>query len=413
MASPLKSIAQKSMDTGLKSTGLDFKKSVDPMYDRLYKANPYVNMTYHKSGWQSLLGNLGFRTDYDRWLEEAQVNANEYDAQIASIEQQNQFNSPQAEAQRMKQAGMNPDLVGLENVAESASPNVDPQGMSPGAGESGEFGEITQKLWNFGTGILSLYQVGVGLAKDMLTFQQMKQGIANQDVDLAKNFMNFANEYVLNSAPETPFSTDDEYRRYMSKINDKLLNHVPKQLKLNRRQRRVWESVVSDTWFNSEDMLKMTANWKESNKNLDELSKTKRHLYNRGTIHGDQWRSFNILSDELGDLANEVWKMQQKNIKDVSEAGSATAKYDKQLADARSGYKNQRWPGLSGAQTQVSAEMEGYMLNYQIASVERKINSTMERIVYRLEKEANDGDMLASGLLLAMQIFRMSNFKFK
>ena len=406
-------IVSMASDNGKKGTGLQYNWSGDDVYDKLYKANPYVNMTYNKSAWQSFLGSLGFRTDYDRWLEEAQVNKNEYDAQVASIQMQNEYNSPSAEAARMRQAGLNPDLTGLENVAESASPNVDPQGMSPGAGESGEFGEITQKLWNFGTGILSLYQVGVGLAKDMLTFQQMKQGIANQDVDLAKNFMKFANEYVLNSAPETPFSTDDEYRRYMSNLNDKLLNKVPMQLKLNRRQRRVWESVVSDTWFNSEDMAKMTANWKESNKNLDELSKTKRHLYKRGIIHGDQWKSFNILSDELGDLANEVWKMQQKNIKDVSEAGSATAKYDKSLAEARNGYQNPNYPGLTGAQTQVSAEMAGYNLAYQTASVERKINSTMERIVYRLEQEANDGDLLASGLLLAMQIFRMSNFKFK
>lgn len=407
-----KEIASSSMGAGEYSTGLEFKKSSDPMYDRLYKANPYVNMTYHRSGWQSLLSKIGFRTDYDRWLEEAQANANEYDAQVASIEQQNQYNSPQAEAQRMKQAGMNPDLVGLENVAESASPNVDPQGMSPGAGESGEFGEVTQKLWNFGTGILSLYQVGVGLAKDMMTFSQMKNAVDEQDISIAKQFMSFANDIVLQNSPDRPFDDDSQYHGHLRFIAEKFAE-VPKALRFNRRQRKIWYNITGNDFFGSENFKKLTENWKQSASNLDTLSKTPQFL--KATREDDgfnEWKTFSIVSDNLGELAQTVWKMQQNNYKDVAEAGSATAKYDIALADSRMKWRSPQ-DGKSFTDVQADAEGSDFLLMRQNYQVEKAINSTMARIVSDLERQANDGDLLASGLLLAMQIFRMSNFTFK
>lgn len=389
---------------GKKDTGLSFGSSSDPMYDKLYKANPYVNMTYNKSAWQGLLSGLGFRTDYDRWLEEAQVNANEYDAQVASIEQQNQYNSPQAEAQRMKQAGMNPDLVGLENVAESASPNVDPQGMSPGAGESGEFGEITQKLWNFGTGILSLYQVGVGLAKDMMTFKQMKNGIEAGDIQLGKDFMNFANDFVLQNSPAQPFESDEAFNDHHSRVMSDLYA-FPKFMRFSRRQRRIWNSVVSREYFNSSDFERLTSSWKRSSENLRDVSRTPTGL-GRISLDSDRdsWSAFNTVANSLSSLADEVYKMQQRSIKDISEAGSATAKFDKSLANSRVSQ------GVPGAQAK--AEKEQFGLAEQNAKVDHAINSTMSRLVSDLERQANDGDLLAAGLLLAMQIFRMSNFKF-
>lgn len=399
-------------ESGQKGTGLSFGSSPDQMYDKLYKANPYVNMTYNKSPWQSFLSGLGFRTDYDRWLEEAQVNANEYDAQVASIEQQNQYNSPQAEAQRMKQAGMNPDLVGLENVAESASPNVDPQGMSPGAGESGEFGEVTQRLWNFGTGILSLYQVGVGLAKDMLSYRQMKNAVDGQDVQLAKEFMSYANDIVLQNSPDRPFDSDDQYYGQIRLIGEKFAE-VPKALRFNRRQRKIWSNITGQNYFGSENFKKLTENWKQSAGNLDTLAKTPQFL--KATREDDgfnEWKTFSIVSDNLGDLAQTVWKMQQQQYKDVAEAGSATAKYDKSLAESRLKWRD---PSTGDKYTDVQADAEGrgFLLARQNAQVEKAINSTMSRLVADLERQANDGDLLASGLLLAMQIFRMSNFKFK
>lgn len=384
-------------DSGKKGTGLSYKSTGNKMYDSLYNANPYVGLTYNKSWWQSFLSGLGFRTDYDRWLEEAQVNANEYDAQVASIKQQNEYNSPAQEAQRMRQAGLNPDLTGIQGVAESASPIQDPQGMTPGQSESGEFGEVTQKIWNFGTSILSLYQVGVGLARDMLSFKQMRNAVDEQDIDLGKQFMTFASDFIQQNSPATPFSNDQDYLDHVESVSDKLRG-FPKMMHFNRRQRRIWNSAIGRDFFNSEDFKKMTSSWLQIAENTDKLSKTPQRF--RGTFgENDEFATFNVVSKNLGKLADDVWKMTQENQKKVLEAGDAKAKYDKDFYNQLDASKQ---AGLQNADAD---------LGISTAKIEKAMNSTMERICSDLERQANDGDLLSAGLLLAFQIFRMSNFK--
>lgn len=99
-------------------------------YDQLFAANPYRKLTYNKTGWQSFLSDLGFRTKYDDFVEQARINAEEYDAGIFSMMQQNEYNSPVAQADRERAAGLNPDLLGLGDSMAAASPTEDPNGMN-------------------------------------------------------------------------------------------------------------------------------------------------------------------------------------------------------------------------------------------------------------------------------------------
>ena len=145
-------------------------------YDQLFANNPYRNLTYKKSGWQNFLSALGFRTDAERWQEDAQVNANEYDAGIFSMMQQNEFNSPQAQAERMRQAGLNPDLLGIGDVQEAASPTEDPNGMSQNVGD--EFAD-------FGNTIASVFSRAMAVFKDFKSIQQMNTIIDGQNIDNA------------------------------------------------------------------------------------------------------------------------------------------------------------------------------------------------------------------------------------
>lgn len=101
------------------------------MYDQLFAANPYRKQTYNQSGWQKFLSGLGFRTGYDDWLDQTSTQIAEYDAGIMSQIQQDQFNSPAAMAERERAAGMNPDLLGIGDVAQAAGPTEDANGMIP------------------------------------------------------------------------------------------------------------------------------------------------------------------------------------------------------------------------------------------------------------------------------------------
>lgn len=100
-------------------------------YDQMFAANPYRNQTYKKSFWQALAEGLGFRTGYDTWRESAMNNAAEWDADVFALMNQNQYDSPAAMASRERAGGMNPDLLGVGDVAQSAGMRNDANGMQP------------------------------------------------------------------------------------------------------------------------------------------------------------------------------------------------------------------------------------------------------------------------------------------
>lgn len=107
-------------------TGLDYLSSSNPMYDAYYKANPFVNQVYHKTWIDNVFGGV-FRTGYDKWLNEMQLGYDQYNMGVVDLEQQNIYNSEVAKAQRMRDAGENPDLLGTGDVSDSARPMEDVQ----------------------------------------------------------------------------------------------------------------------------------------------------------------------------------------------------------------------------------------------------------------------------------------------
>lgn len=51
---------------------------------------------------------------------EANIKGAEFDADLALLDYQNQYNSPTAKAERMRAAGLNPDLLGIDGVSDSS-----------------------------------------------------------------------------------------------------------------------------------------------------------------------------------------------------------------------------------------------------------------------------------------------------
>lgn len=407
--SRLHDAAQANQDVGLAGDPIEPVQTGNKMYDDLFKANPYNNLTYNRSPWQWFVSKLGFRTDFDRWNEERQVNAAEYDAQVASIMQQNEYNSPENQARLMRDAGMNPDLLGTQGVESSASPIQDVNGMSPNVGD--ELMNGVSQVRDFASGILGLFQFASGLAKDMFSFRELQQGIANKDVDLAKNMMNFANDYVLKSAPTEPFQNDREYRDYTDNIGKELAFEVPERLHLSRRQRKIWSSVVSPTYFGSEVYKNMTSSWLQSRKNVDDIAKTKTYDVSHPVFNKDNWREFNIVADELGNLSNDVWKAQQKYLKATAVTGEKNAKAEELLADAKLDFQDQSTK-LNYGQVNVLDDAASKMAHYYTSSIQKSMNQALQRITAKLEKEANEGSDLAAALLLSFNVFRLSQFKF-
>ena len=202
-----KNISQGVIDTmrdGMyNGTGLpDAPETGDPFYDDLYQANPYRNLTYHKSAWQSLLEGLGFRTSYDTWREQAEVNSAEYDARIMEMMKANEYNSPTAEAARMRQAGLNPDLLGTADVEPAAEQAPDPNGMEP---------NVADDFNAFGETLSTIFSRALVVCKDFKALDQMNAVIDAQNIDNARNMIS-----TIDGIIEGAFVAIDSARRLLA-----------------------------------------------------------------------------------------------------------------------------------------------------------------------------------------------------
>lgn len=159
----------------------------DRGFGELVGANPYNNLNYRQTSWQKLLSSWGIRTKYDSAMEQANLQSREYLAGLLQQQYQNEYNDPAAQAARMRQAGLNPDLLGTEGVSDSATPPADNSVMSPetfaGDAESvGKVFEITNGIASF---VGNVFTQGIQMAQGLASLKATNAGTWNQYVDTA------------------------------------------------------------------------------------------------------------------------------------------------------------------------------------------------------------------------------------
>lgn len=170
------SVAPKSKNTYAPANGLQGR------FKDLASSDPYQTLPRERTNWDKFLNFLGFRSGYDKAQEEYNLASAEYQAQLAQLSSEEQYNSPEEQARRMRQAGLNPDLTGVEG--EPAS-EFDNQQESPniGAGDT----DITSIV---GT-VLDAFTGTTAIMKDIKSLTQMNQAIDSNDLDLASRMMDF------------------------------------------------------------------------------------------------------------------------------------------------------------------------------------------------------------------------------
>ena len=142
----------------------DFASSGLPAgYEALYNSNPYQNYQY-QLGWWDKVGNfLGFRTSEDRTREEYAQRSNEYINQLQSLAREEEYNSESSQSERMKEAGINPALNGV-NPSQASELNESPMSLPDITRNNADdvnsafstFTGIINTILGLGQGILSL-----------------------------------------------------------------------------------------------------------------------------------------------------------------------------------------------------------------------------------------------------------------
>lgn len=354
-------------------------------YDQLFANNPYRNLSYKNTGFQRLLSTLGFRTDYDRWLEDAQVNAREYDAGIFSMMQQNAYNSPEAQADRMRMAGQNPDLLGTGDVQEASQAPEDPNGMSSNSGN--------EEFLNFGETIASVFSRAMAVFKDFKSLEQMNTIIDSQNIDNAVKMTGAIDSFI-----ESSLTAEDmvDYETYQDRMRDLISNGYDDQfaehMGFSKRQRPQFKRLVHDK------LLSMSADEKAYNmlKNrIDAMSGSKESQTNpfafgvRGTFEPTNETAVDVMVKGLS-------KAHKRALQYIAKRDASRASVEMQEAQSL----DMMNAGRASAQTQ----MAEYSSKKAVAQWNAECARIKKDMIQQLERLALGGDWLSKAMLFSWSL---------
>lgn len=264
---------------------------------KLIDQNPYMNLDYKESGLQKFLSNLGFRTGYDKRMEDMQLQANETNFQLALMDYQNQYNSEVAKSQRMRAAGLNPDLQGIGDASESAGISED---TNPPAPTETDMETVSQ----FANVVMSAVSTSMGLMKDFQGLKQIQTSIEAGDIDNARNTYNLALQAVLGASPADPFVEDKEHGSYLAAgIGQQIADAAKSSFGqgLSKRRRKYYESAVDQLVGSLPATKEQYAAWRDQMKNKIDMFQT----YNSPEY--SPWEpALSVISEELSDLMYQV-----------------------------------------------------------------------------------------------------------
>lgn len=168
---------------------------------------------------------------------QATIAGAEFDADLALLDYQNQYNDPTQQAERMRSAGLNPDLVGLDGVSDSAgmsgvtgSAGID---TGPSSMEKAQFWLSNgQNIFNSALQLADQFQSmrGRSLDNDIKNLEYVKllQGV-NDDA-VSRSYLGSLEQLLFSSKEDLPYLQDlskfDFIPSGISKRNKKRLTRL-------------------------------------------------------------------------------------------------------------------------------------------------------------------------------------------
>lgn len=353
-------------------------------YQVLAENNPYANPVYKESGWQKFLSSLGFRTDKDRYLEGMSIQAQEYDNALLQKEYNEQYDSALAQAQREREAGLNPNLTG--NVDAGSSSEMVDDGNPPQPSES-DLGQVSQ----FASNVLNAVQMAYGLFSSGISvagaMQDLKgKGIANRIASIEENnkLFDFAEDAVIRVLPSVKdLEGEGEVSNYynalkkayggqMSKKQFKKFMHYAQQFQNNIN--------VDDKYF--EKLSKRAKNRKDyfgTVANTEAYSEVDTVMF--------------AISEELSNLATRVFKAESTNKAEYAEGLDARA-----IANAES--------ANAGLDTALKSN-EKLMSDFKV-----QLRSSFKNIMDKLDSLSAEGSWFAPYVKTALSVLLLKQFNF-
>lgn len=207
-------------------------------YEEMWLNNPYRNTFMDYTWWD----NLGLSNKAKDYNAEQQRLYNEYIAGIYELQMQNEYNSEAASAARMRSAGQNPDLLGLNNASDSDSMSPPNAGPSPVLNGQSPAISSLQMLGSVMSFALNAYQ---GISSTLNTLDA-------QNISNIKELADAARPYVTQSFAEAFLNKSDWESIVLN--NSKSFSR-----RYNRRMRPIAENVFKHMLHSGDYNLQKSA----------------------------------------------------------------------------------------------------------------------------------------------------------
>lgn len=233
--------------------------------------------------------------DFNRQMAQAQTLA-----ELDIMEYQNFYNSPEQQAIRMRQAGLNPDLQGIENhssAGASAGTAVAPQGT-----------ESINIATSAASTVFSAFNTAMSVVHGMQSFRMAQEDLASQKIDNVNKMDGFALSFLLGSDvfPKSFASKDlllDDIESRSVDIISSAYDFGRKTYGFNRRQARIFQDSVMRSIKDPRFVENLYASLNSAEKDRQEyISQT------TGDLYDQQDATMRIMLDEVIRLQNSLFK---------------------------------------------------------------------------------------------------------
>lgn len=341
--------------------------------------NPYANFDYRHTWWQKLWEGLGFRSKFDEYRDSMALNANEYESQLLEKGHNEQYDSASAQAQRMRQAGINPDLQGGVDAGSSSGMEPDPNApISPG------YNDPSGVLEGFANTVLSCFTGAIGLAKDSLSLLQMKNDVDSGKLGNSQSIFDFALSAARNFIPEQYPEGDPSW---VNRAVDLAFDST--SLFMSKKQQKMFRRALSSFYSSAPTQAEQWKAWREN------MSQKQGWFIESGSeFWSDQDEVLRVITDNLSKYNDRILK--------ASKQASA------RTAENESAYQGSLDSSL-GAQVENATNER----NLHAANIDYILNECLDSIISDLRDTSESGKRghgLAQAALLLFSVLRMVNF---
>lgn len=352
-------------------------KGVDPMQ---WESNPYANFDYRHTWWQKLWEGLGFRSRFDEYRDSMALNAREYDAQLAEKAHNEEYDSPLAQVQRQRAAGLNPDLNGSVDSGSFSPMEPDPNGpIDPG------YNDPVAIVQGFANTVMSAFTGSIGLAKDALSLFQMRNDVESGNLSNSASIVDYAMNVARQFIPE---AYPEGNPNWVNQASDEAFDVG--SIVLNKRQQKQFRRALSAFYQSAPTQAEQWKAWNASQTGkLDYFKRTSSEFFGDGTDE-----VLRVITDNLMKVEDKIFKQGlDVRSQELENTGEYLQSFDPSLQGQVENITNQR--------------------NIESGKIDYYLNEALSSIVEDLRDKSESGKKghgFAQVALLVFSVLRMMNF---